>query len=75
MEKKSKEQLKVEKYFEENNVVYDENYIYAVKRERNLNALLMSGLLDWYLRQEYSLITFFLEMMKYYFLKLEPLVE
>ena len=34
-----------EKYFEENNVVYDENYIYAVKRERNLNALLMSGLL------------------------------
>ena len=45
MEKKSKEQLRVEKYFEENNVVYDENYIYAVKRERNLNALLMSGIL------------------------------
>ena len=45
MEKKSKEQLKVEKYFEENNVVHDGNYIYAVKRERNLNALLMSGLL------------------------------
>ena len=45
MEKKSKEQLRVEKYFEENNVVHDGNYIYAVKRERNLNALLMSGIL------------------------------
>lgn len=45
MGKKSKEQLRVEKYFEENNVAHDENYIYAVKRERNLNALLMSGIL------------------------------
>ena len=45
MKKKSKEQLRVEKYFEENNVVHDGNYIYAIKRERNLNALLMSGLL------------------------------
>ena len=45
MEKKSKEQLRVEKYFEENNVVHDGNCIYAVRRERNLNALLMSGIL------------------------------
>ena len=45
MKKKSKEQLKVEKYFEENNVVHDGNCIYAVRRERNLNALLMSGIL------------------------------
>ena len=45
MKKKSKEQLRVEKYFEENNVVHDGNCIYAVRRERNLNALLMSGIL------------------------------
>ena len=45
MEKKSKEQLKVEKYFEENNIAYNDNYIYAVRKERNLNSFLSSGIL------------------------------
>ena len=59
MKKKSKEQLRVEKYFEENNVVHDGNYIYAIKRERNLNALLMSGVQPYYILFRDDEILFF----------------
>ena len=44
MEKKSKEQLRVEEYFEENNIVHNGNYIYATRQERNLNSFWLLGL-------------------------------
>ena len=44
MAEKSKEQLNVEKYFEENNIEYDKNCIYGIKRERNLNSFLLMGI-------------------------------
>ncbi|AMD94503.1 hypothetical protein [Leptotrichia sp. oral taxon 847] len=45
MAEKSKEQLKVEEYFKENGIEYDKNFIYGIKRERNLNSFLMMGLI------------------------------
>ena len=44
MAEKSKEQLNVEKYFEEKNIEYDKNCIYGIKRERNLNSFLLMGI-------------------------------
>ena len=41
MAEKSKEQLKVEEYFKQNWIEYDKNFIYGIKRERNLNSFLM----------------------------------
>ena len=43
MAEKSKEQLKVEEYFKQNEIEYDKNCIYGIKRERNLNSFLMMG--------------------------------
>ena len=45
MAEKSKEQLKVEEYFKQNGIEYDKNFIYGIKRERNLNSFLMMGLI------------------------------
>ena len=45
MAEKSKEQLKVEENFKQNEIEYDKNFIYGIKRERNLNSFLMMGLI------------------------------
>ena len=45
MAEKSKEQLKVEEYFKQNGIEHDKNFIYGIKRERNLNSFLMMGLI------------------------------
>jgi len=35
----------VEEYFKQNGIEYDKNFIYGIKRERNLNSFLMMGLI------------------------------
>ena len=45
MAEKSKEQLKVEEYFKQNGIEYDKNFIYGIKRERNLNSFLIMWLI------------------------------
>ncbi len=45
MAEKSKRQLKMEEYFKQNGIEYDKNFVYGIKRERNLNSFLMMGLI------------------------------